>query len=75
MSESTTCSWLHCFLIEHVENTGKVWKKMVPVILAVSIFTLADCPLSLQFAVCKNTYLVSMVSIDEYVKLPLVFGE
>jgi hypothetical protein len=24
-SESTTCSWLHCFLIEHVEKT---WKNM-----------------------------------------------
>jgi c-di-GMP-related signal transduction protein len=26
MSETTTCSWLHCFLIEHVENTEKTWE-------------------------------------------------
>jgi hypothetical protein len=37
-SEKTTCPWLHCFLLdlEHVENMEK---KMVPVILAVSILT------------------------------------
>jgi hypothetical protein len=28
-SESTTCSWLHCLLLEHVENTEKnMGKKM-----------------------------------------------
>jgi hypothetical protein len=30
---------LHCFFIEHVENTDSEWEKMAPVTLAANIFT------------------------------------
>jgi hypothetical protein len=32
---------LHCFLIEHVENTDSERKKMAPVILAVNMVSIA----------------------------------
>jgi hypothetical protein len=34
---------MHCFLIEHVENTDSEWKKMVPVILVVNIIIYINC--------------------------------